>query len=161
MPVVPKEKMGLKMIEERARAREREREKREKGTRGLELVSLFRQVLPPPVWLARRSPPEPWSHRHVRSPAAAPLSTPAILFECGKSYSPNAIGVSLALEKIFPHSSVDIRNFSMLVCSKGGGGLLQKCMEIVAELWQANLKAELVPLLDPSLTEQYEYASEA
>ncbi|KAM0940124.1 putative protein kinase PEK-GCN2 family [Dioscorea sansibarensis] len=83
-----------------------------------------------------------------------------------KSYSPNAVGVSLALEKIFPYSSVDIRNFrcenhiGMLVCSKGGGGLLQERMEIVAELWQANLKAELVPLLDPSLTEQYEYASE-
>ncbi|KAH7681289.1 Non-specific serine/threonine protein kinase protein [Dioscorea alata] len=83
-----------------------------------------------------------------------------------KSYSPNAVGVSLALEKIFPHSSVDIRNFrcenhiGILVCSKGGGGLLQERMEIVAELWQANLKAELVPLLDPSLTEQYEYANE-
>ncbi|KAJ0977116.1 hypothetical protein J5N97_012590 [Dioscorea zingiberensis] len=83
-----------------------------------------------------------------------------------KSYPPNAVGVSLALEKIFPHSSVDIRTFrcenniGTLVCSKGGGGLLQERMDIVAELWQANLKAELVPLLDPSLTEQYEYASE-
>ncbi|XP_039129629.1 eIF-2-alpha kinase GCN2-like isoform X2 [Dioscorea cayenensis subsp. rotundata] len=76
------------------------------------------------------------------------------------------VGVSLALEKIFPHSSVDIRNFRcenhicMLVCSKDEGGLLQERMEIVAELWQANLKAKLVPLLDPSLTKQYKYASE-
>ncbi|XP_039129645.1 eIF-2-alpha kinase GCN2-like isoform X4 [Dioscorea cayenensis subsp. rotundata] len=83
-----------------------------------------------------------------------------------KYYSLNVVGVSLALEKIFPHSSVDIRNFRcenhicMLVCSKDEGGLLQERMEIVAELWQANLKAKLVPLLDPSLTKQYKYASE-
>nr|GMD09505.1 eIF-2-alpha kinase GCN2 isoform X1 [Ipomoea batatas] len=33
-------------------------------------------------------------------------------------------------------------------------------MELVAELWEENIKAEFVPLRDPSLTEQYEYANE-
>ncbi|KAG0460265.1 hypothetical protein HPP92_023393 [Vanilla planifolia] len=47
-----------------------------------------------------------------------------------------------------------------LSAPKGGGGLLLERMELVAELWQANMKAEFVPLSDPSLTEQYEYAAE-
>lgn len=33
-------------------------------------------------------------------------------------------------------------------------------MELVSELWEGNIKAEFVPQPDPSLTEQYEYASE-
>lgn len=74
---------------------------------------------------------------------------------------------------------------NVLVCSRGGGGLLFERMELVAELWEENIKvsnpisfiyffvfghkynfpkqyaqAEFVPLCDPSLTEQYEYASE-
>ncbi|KAI3756674.1 hypothetical protein L1987_56496 [Smallanthus sonchifolius] len=78
-----------------------------------------------------------------------------------------AVGSSLALETIIQHSSVDIsRPFrndssrSVLVCSRGGGGLLEKRMELVAELWEDDIKAEFVPNLDPSLTEQYEYANE-
>lgn len=84
-----------------------------------------------------------------------------------KSNPPGAVGTSLALETIIQHSSVDIykpfRNDSsksVLVCSRGGGGLLEKRMELVAELWEDDIKAEFVPILDPSLTEQYEYASE-
>ncbi|XP_073116363.1 eIF-2-alpha kinase GCN2 isoform X3 [Elaeis guineensis] len=83
-----------------------------------------------------------------------------------KSSPPGAVGVSLALEKILNHSSIDIRPFraesstSVLVCSRGGGGLLQERMAFVAELWQANIKAEFVPQPDPSVKEQYEYASE-
>ena len=75
---------------------------------------------------------------------------------------------------------------NVLVCSRGGGGLLFERMELVAELWEENirvgnlilckivwyfcctynsywkqvLQAEFVPLRDPSLTEQYEYASD-
>nr|CAD1836991.1 unnamed protein product [Ananas comosus var. bracteatus] len=78
-----------------------------------------------------------------------------------------AVGVSIALEKILPmHCSVDIRppriehSISVLVCSRGSGGLLLERMEFVAELWQANIKAEFVPQPDPSLKEQYEYASD-
>lgn len=79
---------------------------------------------------------------------------------------PGAVGVSLALEKILRNSPVDIRpyridpNINVLICSRGGGGLLQERMELVAELWQANMKARFVPLTDPSLTTQYEYANE-
>lgn len=79
---------------------------------------------------------------------------------------PGAVGVSLALEKILLHCPVDIKpsridpNINVLVCSRGGGGLLQERMELVSELWQANIKAEFVPLSDPSLTEQYEYATD-
>lgn len=83
-----------------------------------------------------------------------------------KSSPPGAVGVSLALEKILLHSSLDLKPSSLdqgtrvLVCSKGGGGLLQERMELVSDLWEAKMKAEFVPLSEPSLTEQYEYASE-
>ncbi|KAL4567577.1 hypothetical protein LXL04_023165 [Taraxacum kok-saghyz] len=84
-----------------------------------------------------------------------------------KSNPPGAVGTSLALETIIQHSSIDIykpfRNDSsrsVLVCSRGGGGLLEKRMELVAELREDDIKAEFVPILDPSLTEQYEYANE-
>ncbi|KAJ0769858.1 putative protein kinase PEK-GCN2 family [Helianthus annuus] len=84
-----------------------------------------------------------------------------------KSNPPGAVGTSLALETIIHHSSVDVyRPFrndssrSVLVCSRGGGGLLEKRMELVTELREDDIKAEFVPTLDPSLTEQYEYANE-
>ncbi|GLT96768.1 hypothetical protein SLE2022_143680 [Rubroshorea leprosula] len=83
-----------------------------------------------------------------------------------KTNPPAAVGTSLALETIIQHSSIDfkpIRNqatTNILVCSRGGGGLLVERMELVAELWEENIKAEFVPVPDPSLTEQYEYASE-
>ncbi|OAY65734.1 putative serine/threonine-protein kinase GCN2 [Ananas comosus] len=85
----------------------------------------------------------------------------------GQKTNPSgAVGVSIALEKIPMHCSVDIRppriepSISVLVCSRGSGGLLLERMEFVAELWQANIKAEFVPQPDPSLKEQYEYASD-
>ncbi|KAA8527288.1 hypothetical protein F0562_034615 [Nyssa sinensis] len=83
-----------------------------------------------------------------------------------KSNPPGAVGTSLALETIIQHSSVDIKPFrsddsiDVLVCSRGGGGLLEERMELVAELWDEKIKAEFVPMSDPSLTEQYEYANE-
>ncbi|PKA56267.1 putative serine/threonine-protein kinase GCN2 [Apostasia shenzhenica] len=83
-----------------------------------------------------------------------------------RSNPPGAVGISLAMEKIFRYCSLDIRpsriehNVNVLVCSKGGGGLLQERMELVSELWQANMRAEFVSVADPSLTEQYEYAAE-
>ncbi|GJU33651.1 EIF-2-alpha kinase GCN2 isoform X1 [Tanacetum coccineum] len=74
-----------------------------------------------------------------------------------KSNPPGAVGTSLALETIIQHSSIDIcRPFrnesskSVLVCSRGGGGLLEKRMEL----------AEFVPVVDPSPKEQYDYAKE-
>ncbi|KAL0403684.1 UNVERIFIED_CONTAM: eIF-2-alpha kinase GCN2, partial [Sesamum radiatum] len=83
-----------------------------------------------------------------------------------KSSPPGAVGTSIALETILLHSSVDSKSYrndigiNVLVCSRGGGGLLVERMELVAELWEENIKADFVPLRDPSLTEQYEYASE-
>ncbi|KNA15063.1 hypothetical protein SOVF_101340 isoform C [Spinacia oleracea] len=82
-----------------------------------------------------------------------------------RSSPPGAVGTSLALETIIQHSCVHIKPISeayasVLVCSKGGGGLLEERMEIVVELWEANIKAEYVPSSDPSFTEQYEYANE-
>ncbi|XP_078447574.1 protein kinase family protein isoform X2 [Wolffia australiana] len=83
-----------------------------------------------------------------------------------KTNPPGAVGISLALEKILHQPSLEIKQcrsdlgFSILVCSRGGGGMLEERMELVAELWQANLKAEFVLLQDPSLTLQYEYAYE-
>ncbi|KAK4341295.1 hypothetical protein RND71_039796 [Anisodus tanguticus] len=84
-----------------------------------------------------------------------------------KSNPPGAAGSSLALETILQHaSSLDSRPYrydvvtNVLVCSRGGGGLLIERMELLAELWEENIRAEFVPLCDPSLTEQYEYANE-
>ncbi|XP_047255023.1 eIF-2-alpha kinase GCN2 isoform X5 [Capsicum annuum] len=83
-----------------------------------------------------------------------------------KSNPPGAAGSSLALETILQHASLDIRPYrydvvtNVLVCSRGGGGLLIERMELLAELWEENIRAEFVPLRDPSLTEQYEYANE-
>ncbi|KAL6528004.1 hypothetical protein OROHE_014954 [Orobanche hederae] len=77
-------------------------------------------------------------------------------------------GTLLAVGGRYDHLLQQIADFeylndigiSILVCSRGGGGLLVERMELVAELWEENIKAEFVPLHDPSLTEQYEYASE-
>lgn len=84
-----------------------------------------------------------------------------------KTKPPGAVGVSIALEKFLPNNpSSDIGlpriepSISVLVCSKGGGGLLNERMELVADLWEANIKAQLVPQEDPSIQEQYEYASD-
>lgn len=88
-----------------------------------------------------------------------------------KSKPPGAAGVSIALEKFLPNNpSSDLGlprllsriepSISVLVCSRGGGGLLNERMELIAELWKANIKAQFVPQEDPSLQEQYEYASD-
>ncbi|KAL6650949.1 hypothetical protein ACP70R_009874 [Stipagrostis hirtigluma subsp. patula] len=88
-----------------------------------------------------------------------------------KSKPPGAAGVSIALEKFLPKNpSSDLGlprllsriepSISVLVCSRGGGGLLNERMELVAELWEANIKAQFVPLEEPSLQEQYEYAND-
>lgn len=83
-----------------------------------------------------------------------------------KTNPPSAVGVSIAMEAIFNCSSLESKPFRneatipVLICSRGGGGLLKQRMELVAELWEANIKAEFVPISDPSLTEQYEYANE-
>ncbi|KAJ1387859.1 Protein kinase domain [Sesbania bispinosa] len=83
-----------------------------------------------------------------------------------KGNPPTGVGTSLALETIIQNCPVDFKpnrnevSTNILVCSRGGGGLLVERMELVAELWEENFKAQFVPTPDPSLTEQYEYANE-
>ncbi|XP_054816173.1 eIF-2-alpha kinase GCN2 isoform X2 [Prosopis cineraria] len=83
-----------------------------------------------------------------------------------KTNPPSGVGASLALETIIQNCPVDFKPIkneactNILVCSRGGGGLLVERMELVAELWVKDFKAEFVPNPDPSLTEQYEYANE-
>ncbi|XP_022150410.1 eIF-2-alpha kinase GCN2 isoform X2 [Momordica charantia] len=83
-----------------------------------------------------------------------------------KTTPPGGVGTSIALETIIQQSAVDLKpirnegSTSVLICSRGGGGLLLERMELAGELWEEKIKAQLVPTPDPSLTEQYEYASE-
>ena len=44
------------------------------------------------------------------------------------------------------------------MCARGGGGLLRERMALTARLWDAGVRAELLPAATPSLTAQYEYA---
>eukprot|EP00249_Psilotum_nudum_P019722 c27388_g1_i1 orf=702-2933(-) len=78
------------------------------------------------------------------------------------SSAPGATGISIALEKLSYAAALDSSGpeivTEVLVCSKGGGGLLRERMELIAELWTGNIKAEFVCTPTPSLTEQYEYA---
>ncbi|XP_073387701.1 eIF-2-alpha kinase GCN2-like isoform X2 [Physcomitrium patens] len=77
--------------------------------------------------------------------------------------APGMVGLSIAVQKLIsiamaerkPETVTDV-----LVCSRGGGGLLAERMQVVAELWAANIKAEYMCSSAPSLTEQYEYAHE-
>lgn len=77
---------------------------------------------------------------------------------------PGAVGVSIALEKLIlvavSEGEQDSSGVEVLVCSKGGGGLLRERMEIVSELWDESIKAEFLHSPSPSLTEQYDYANE-
>ncbi|KAJ3680723.1 hypothetical protein LUZ60_017001 [Juncus effusus] len=82
-----------------------------------------------------------------------------------KSNRPGAVGVSIALDKFLHHPSLDIRPsrsepVSVLVCSRGGGGLLEDRMKLVSKLLNANIRADFVPVSDPSMKDQYEYARE-
>ncbi|GAX82154.1 hypothetical protein CEUSTIGMA_g9582.t1 [Chlamydomonas eustigma] len=46
----------------------------------------------------------------------------------------------------------------VLILSRGGDGLLDARMQVLALCWAGGIKAELVPRSSPSLSEQYEYA---
>lgn len=83
-----------------------------------------------------------------------------------KTTPPGGVGTSIALETMIQQAALDLKpirhegSTSFLVCSRGGGGLLLERMELVVELWEEKIKAQLVPTPDPSFTEQYEYANE-
>ncbi|XP_024542885.1 eIF-2-alpha kinase GCN2 isoform X2 [Selaginella moellendorffii] len=75
---------------------------------------------------------------------------------------PGAVGLTIALQKLIHIAMKDSKNETepaeVLVCCRGGGGLLKERMELADELWSANVKADFVCAIAPSLTEQYEYA---
>ncbi|CAI9117290.1 OLC1v1018651C1 [Oldenlandia corymbosa var. corymbosa] len=84
-----------------------------------------------------------------------------------KANPPGAVGTSIALETILLQYNLGETKFlrndfgmDILVCSRGGGGLIEERMTLVADLWNENIRAEFVPICDPSLTEQYEYAND-
>lgn len=58
-----------------------------------------------------------------------------------------------SVQMLIAHAQADV-----LVCAKGGGGLLKERMALVADLWGAGLRAELMQQAAPSLTAQYDYA---
>ena len=46
----------------------------------------------------------------------------------------------------------------VLVCARGGGGMLRESMQLLAQLWAAGIRAETMHAAAPSTTAQYEYA---
>ena len=54
---------------------------------------------------------------------------------------------------------LQLSNTDVLVCARGGGGLLRERMTLVSALWAKHIRAELLHAASPSLTEQYQYAS--
>ena len=98
----------------------------------------------------------------------------------GKSDAPGGVGVSVAVRKaaalaerfkaersrsvtngdgfLSPQASAAATD--VVVCARGGGGLLAERLALVAELWRAGLRAETPPVASPSATEQFAYASE-
>jgi translation initiation factor 2-alpha kinase 4 len=46
----------------------------------------------------------------------------------------------------------------VLVCSRGGGGMLTERMQLVGRLWAAGIRAETMHVMSPSTTAQYDYA---
>ncbi|KAL3680389.1 hypothetical protein R1sor_023345 [Riccia sorocarpa] len=76
--------------------------------------------------------------------------------------APGAVGLSIPLQFLLDRTTSERGEGAadVLVCSKGGGGLLEERMEIVNDLWTANIKAEYMCKEAPSLTEQYGYAQE-
>ncbi|KAK3272557.1 hypothetical protein CYMTET_19157 [Cymbomonas tetramitiformis] len=78
---------------------------------------------------------------------------------------PAATGVSLAVQKleaIYARMGASVGALDppgVMVMAKGGGGLLRERMELVEELWRADIRAELMHRVHPSMTEQFEYAT--
>ncbi|KAK9906778.1 hypothetical protein WJX75_007809 [Coccomyxa subellipsoidea] len=79
-----------------------------------------------------------------------------------------AVGVTLNVERLFAlaapqpkrgrPAALQASQAEVLVCAKGGGGLLKERMALAALLWEAGIRTELVHSASPSQTAQYEYA---
>lgn len=117
--------------------------------------------------------------RSLWSPAAATLMAP-----------PSGVGVSINVEKLArllqqrrrvgrierhgaghttswaqhdggPPGRLPARVVDVVVCVRGGDGMLALRMQLLASLWAAGIAAEQLPRETPSLTEQYEFAHAA
>ncbi|CAI7897804.1 unnamed protein product, partial [Closterium sp. NIES-54] len=112
---------------------------------------------------------------HLSSSAAAAAGRGAVGCSDGDAWAGGsgggsgvvgAVGFSVALHKLMAPSHPTTHHSSrqaavdVLVCARGGAGLLSERMEVSAQLWAAGIKAEYVCVRAPSLTEQYEYAHE-
>jgi translation initiation factor 2-alpha kinase 4 len=89
---------------------------------------------------------------------------------------PGACGVSVAVRKAAAlaeaaasepvnkmsgtHQPSSAASTDVLVCAKGGGGLIAERLQLAAALRNAGIRAETVPANAPSLTEQYSYAAQ-
>lgn len=78
--------------------------------------------------------------------------------------------LSVLLEKVIAHTALKLGlvfrdpgccslQAEVLVCSKGGGGLLRERMALVRELWAAGVKALFLQATNPSMKDHYEYAN--
>mmetsp|Transcript_24442 Transcript_24442/g.77195 ORF Transcript_24442/g.77195 Transcript_24442/m.77195 type:complete len:536 (+) Transcript_24442:148-1755(+) len=86
---------------------------------------------------------------------------------------PAAVGLTINAERLAmvamlrkegeeePPGAADsfVSQAEVLVCCRGGGGLLDERAELLAELWAAGVKAETVYGQSPSVKEQYEHAT--
>lgn len=120
--------------------------------------------------------------RLIRSLWGAEGGTPLVYHKQGRGMPPGApggVGISLALHTLLsgadslpshePGNPQAVPGpdwgkagpaAEVLVCSRGGGGRVEQRMVAASLLWAAGVKAELLPMANPSLTEQYEYAQE-
>ena len=82
---------------------------------------------------------------------------------------PGGVGVSVAVRKAAALASAAAGGASrvaaaaatdVVVCSRGGGGLLAERLNLASELWAAGVRAEVVPSVSPSATEQFAHAAE-
>ncbi|KAK9831407.1 hypothetical protein WJX81_002476 [Elliptochloris bilobata] len=90
--------------------------------------------------------------------AAWPVNAPSA------GVPPGAAGITLNVERLLDclpstrSPAMRASQAEVLVCARGGGGLLRERMALAARLWEAGVRAELLPAAAPSLTAQYEYA---
>jgi translation initiation factor 2-alpha kinase 4 len=85
------------------------------------------------------------------------------------SVAPGGCGVSVAVRKAAALAGSHARSIAniggaaaatdVLVCARGGGGMLGERLALTAELWAAGVRAEVVAAAAPSPTEQFEHAA--
>ena len=96
----------------------------------------------------------------------------ALCAQVALEYAPPLCGVGATLNvekmvtlahrvRMLTRTELDHRALSradVLVCSRGGRGMLRERMTVIQLLWSAGIATEAVPASCPSLQEQYDYA---